>query len=366
VPQARCTYTTLGSQANGMWGYHHGINEMHVAIGCTHVRTRLGGGAKGLRANDLVRLALERSATARQAVDSITDLLARHGQASSNGGSGIDGAFLIADGGEAFAVESCGQYWVLQEISEVRAMSDCCSVRQDWNRIAPGLADQAIARAWWPEDGSKLDFAGTLALAGANISSAMRRWGRATYLLQEQNGNIDGAFLRRLLADHYEETTEGAAANTVAPLPLCQHGKRATETRTAVSLVAELDPKVESPALAWYAFGPPCLTVYFPIFLAGQLPEPFSDGALDLLARGLWTGADMTTAREQVVRLQEELDQQTAEFLREALELKRQEQLPELQRQATLFHQHALESFEKMMEELVGEQHAAPDTVVAW
>src|SRR5438105_3579234 len=53
--QCRCTHTVVGSQANGMWGYHHGVNEMHVAVGCTHLRTRLGNGAQGLLATDLVR-----------------------------------------------------------------------------------------------------------------------------------------------------------------------------------------------------------------------------------------------------------------------------------------------------------------------
>ncbi len=173
-------------------------------------------------------------------------------------------------------------------------------------------------------------------------------------------------FLRRLLADHYEEAAEETPANVATPLPLCQHGKHAAGLRTAMSLITELDPKGENPALAWWSFGPPCLTVYFPIVVAGLLPEPFTDGALDLLARGLWTGAESAAAREQVVRLQEEFDQQTAEFLRETLDLKGPDRLSELQRQATLFHQHTLESFEKTMEELVGDQQAAPDTAVAW
>src|SRR5947209_1595409 len=97
LPQARATFTAIGSQCAGTWGYHSGINEKHVAIGCAHVRTRLGEGATGLRATDLVRLGLERSCGARQAVDLMTDLLARYGQAAGNGGPQTNGSFLIAD-----------------------------------------------------------------------------------------------------------------------------------------------------------------------------------------------------------------------------------------------------------------------------
>src|SRR5437879_785618 len=98
LPQARCTHTVLGSQAADMWGYYHGINEMNVAIGCTHPRTRLDACSVGLLATDLVRLALERASGAMQALDLLTDLLARHGQATGLPGGGADGAFLIADG----------------------------------------------------------------------------------------------------------------------------------------------------------------------------------------------------------------------------------------------------------------------------
>src|ERR1051326_1242387 len=108
LTQPRCTYTAVGAQAAGMWGYHCGINEKHLAIGCAHTRTKFAKGAQGLQATDLVRLGLERSTSARQAVDLITDLLARHGQAAGNGGPATDGSFLVADGREAFALETSG------------------------------------------------------------------------------------------------------------------------------------------------------------------------------------------------------------------------------------------------------------------
>src|SRR5215831_11396626 len=60
VPQARETYTTIGAQPRGQWGYRHGVSDRGVAAGCTRLRTRLTCERPGPRGPDLVRLALER------------------------------------------------------------------------------------------------------------------------------------------------------------------------------------------------------------------------------------------------------------------------------------------------------------------
>src|SRR5208283_2387196 len=98
---------------------------------------------------------------------------ARHGQGAFAGCPDEychDGAFLIADLREAFLIEASGRAWVCQEVRELRVASDVCTIRQDWDAISPGLAGQTIACGWWPEDGSKLDFAGVLG-AGAGTDS---------------------------------------------------------------------------------------------------------------------------------------------------------------------------------------------------
>ena len=153
----------------------------------------------GLTGPDLVRLALERCGSARQALDLLTDLLARHGECG-------DHNFLLADPHEAYTLEAAGRHWAAQEIHQVRAVGDAAVIRQDWYRLSAGLAGEAINSGWWPEDGSKLDFAGRPGRRASPAGSALRRWGRTTRLLEEQNGHIDAAFLRRLLADHYDGT----------------------------------------------------------------------------------------------------------------------------------------------------------------
>jgi dipeptidase len=361
LPQVGQTVTVVGLRSVGAWGYDHGVNEHGVAIGCTALTTRLHGEAIGLVGPDLVRLGLERSRTARQAFDVIVDLIARHGQGHAAGectGPAPDGsAFLIVDGREAFAVESAGRHWAMQEVRSVRALTDVATIRQDWDGIARGLASEAIKNGWWADDGSKLDFAAALAPDGIP-GSALRRWGRATLLLEEQHGHLDAAFLRRVLGDHYEGCDDEAdpLEPGEGPAPLCMHGQTAWQPATVAGLVAHL-PSDGRPPIVWYAPGPPCLSAYLPVLVAGELPremcmsgQKFADDGVpkgvqdrmrQLLAHLDQDRTAWQLASETLGRLQARLDQETDEFIDQM----RSKNQAEQGRQATLFMQHAVERF---------------------
>src|SRR5687767_9895071 len=79
LPQVRQTCAVLGVGLEGDWGLVHGCNEHQVTIGTTGWRCRRQFEQNGLTGPDLVRLALERSHSAVNAVDVLTDLIARHG-----------------------------------------------------------------------------------------------------------------------------------------------------------------------------------------------------------------------------------------------------------------------------------------------
>jgi dipeptidase len=363
LPQARETFRVLGSQARGRWGYQHGVNEHGVAAGAVPLRTRLSRDQPGLTGPDLVRLVLERCQSAAQAVQLLTDLIGRHGQGVFPGcpaWAGCDHAFLIADAREAFAVETGGASWVYQEVQEIRALSGLCTVRQDWDRISPGLAGRAIEAGWWPGDGSKLDFAG--AVGSGDADSALRRWGRATLLLGQQNGHLDADRVRRLLGDHYEGCADEVDPRRpdAGPAPLCRHGS--ANAATAASLVVSLTGAQPGLPVAWCTFGPPCLGVYFPVFLDGDLPHPFTalEGAdrpasqserlrLYLIQRP----EHRDRVREGLGRLQARFDQESGEFAAETLPLKQQGAAEEVSRRGRLFLQHCLEAFDEVLSGLL-------------
>jgi hypothetical protein len=123
------TLRFLGSRPSWMWGVEHGANEAGVAVGNATIYTTLDprGMPPALTGMDLVRLALERAATALDAVSVVTELLERHGQ----GGSGHEGAdrpywssFLLADPRSAFVVETSGRHYEIECVERARATSN--------------------------------------------------------------------------------------------------------------------------------------------------------------------------------------------------------------------------------------------------
>jgi secernin len=354
LPQARQTFTVLAARFAGSWGYSHGINERGVVAGATAVRTRLPNDLPGLTGPDLVRLALERSSTALQAVDVVTDLVSRHGP-------GVGGAehdegdpvLMLADGKEAYLLAACSTYWAVQEVREVRAQCDVCQLRQDWDRISPGLASEAISRGWWPDDGSKLDFAG--ALVGDDEIGAMglRRWGRAPMVLEQNNGQVDTAMMRRLLAELGEAARGGADA-----------------AEPAASLVVRTSREADKSVLAWWCCGIPGESVYLPLTLDGDLPVGLtadSSGGCPLW-RQAWRLEEMAArdpqtraaARSVFPSLQARFDRDATDYLSEAAALRARGEEAGLRRLASSFMQHATERFEEACEGLCSAAHDHP------
>jgi dipeptidase len=362
IPQAPQTLTVLASRSRGALGYHNGVNEKGLAVARTSLRTRLDGEQKGLTGAELVRLLLERATSARLAVDLAIELIGRHGQARDDKEAEPDSAFLIADGAEAFVLVIFGSWWLEQEVADWRAVSEVCQLHQNWGRIAPGLADHVIQRGWWPNDGSKFDFeqalGNDLQNTGEGCGERIRRKGRATAMLEQQHGRLDLCCLRHLLSDHSESV--GAAEQGREPDPW--------SAPEAMSLLACLNPQ---PArTAWYAFGPPCVSVYFPFFFEGDIPAAFGwERSAELSVceqlrrltqragsdRGRWLNL-----REALGALQARFEQETREFQEEVKELIEQGQRTEVGRQAGAFMQHNLECFEDLCRSLLHDARQPP------
>lgn len=361
LAQARQTWTVLGSQPGGQEGIDHGVNEHHVAAGWVPLPRALPLAGPALTGPELVRLLLERSSNARHAVDLLADLVERHGVHET------DAAFLLTDAREAFAVETAGRHWVYHEVGQVRAAGTARIIGQDWDRISCGLAGLMIEQGRWPEDGSKLDCARALRHDLPEPAADLRRWGRATLLLEQQNGHLDAAFVRRLLGDHYEDVDPLAV---VAGTPtLCQHAPGGEGTVTAASLVTALPADPNRLPLAWCAFGPPCSSLYFPLFLDGELPASFTAAGggealwrrLPRLAqRLLFDPERWVQVRDVLRRLQARFDREAEEFTADAAALKRCDDRGELQRQAGFFMQHVLERFEEVAGSLFPVHDALP------
>jgi secernin len=129
-------------------------------------------GVVGLTGTDLVRLALERGTRAEHAVDVIVELLQRHGQAQAEhlAGESRHASFLVADPDQAFALETAGSCWAVDQVRTVRALSGGLSItgfadrHGHWLRATLGgaAARQARALSLGERAGSAADLARAL------------------------------------------------------------------------------------------------------------------------------------------------------------------------------------------------------------
>jgi secernin len=298
VPQVEVTYATLGSSPYWCWGYEEGINEHSVVIGNEAIFTKTframaeqyvqhGAAALGLLGMDVVRLTLERSTTARQAVEVMGALIEQYGQFGSGVPTkphdlgGYDGSFLIADPSEAWIVEAVGRRWVAQRITQGTAsISNQPSIRMAWELGSEDVVDYAVELNWWPaEFASSFDFARAYIDERVPRQVSHLRAMRSRQLLAEQQGQITPQWMKRIARDHYEDTfLQGPYFDAADPdfHSLCMHASPAHFTwgNTASSCIAVLPRSATELPVFWWTPGPPCNGCYVPFFVHGRkLPD---------------------------------------------------------------------------------------------
>lgn len=298
LPQAERTYAHLGSSPYWCWGYEEGINEHSVVIGNEALFTRplrqlaqaqRGGQAQelGLLGMDIVRLALERSRTAAEAVDLAGRLVEGFGVFGSGvPGKGhaegaYDNAFLIADPREAWIVETVGRRWAARCVRQgVASISNQPSIRSAWDRGSADLAAHAIAQGWWPADApADFDFARAYVDEQVARQVSHLRMMRSRQLLGERQGEVTVPWMMRIARDHYEDTfLAGPYFDAADPdvLSLCMHVSPAGFTwgNTATSCVAVLPDDADGLPVFWWTPGPPCTGCYVPFFVHGSRLPP--------------------------------------------------------------------------------------------
>ncbi|ELT93402.1 hypothetical protein CAPTEDRAFT_228449 [Capitella teleta] len=167
IEQVGHTHAVMLSRPSWLWGAEMGSNEHGVCIGNEAVWTKVTSPREEkLLGMDLIRLALERSTTAKGAVDVITALLAEVGQ----GGSLLDDpapsdnahghvAFLICDPVEAWVLETSDQCWAAERVSNgVRNISNQLTITTKIDAMSPGLKEYAQSKGWWNPDEGEFNF----------------------------------------------------------------------------------------------------------------------------------------------------------------------------------------------------------------
>lgn len=148
IPQVPNRFGLILSKPSWIWGAEIGINTQGVIIGNEAVFTKLvERKSQSLLGMDLLRLGLERGSTAREALETITQLLEEYGQAGPAGyrdkSFRYDNSFIIADANEAWKLETAGHYWVAKKVRHYCAISNELTIESDYDLACNGLEDFA-------------------------------------------------------------------------------------------------------------------------------------------------------------------------------------------------------------------------------
>ncbi|MCC7282583.1 MAG: hypothetical protein IT556_09385 [Acetobacteraceae bacterium] len=282
IPQAAETQAVLLSRPFWCWGAEIGANAAGVVIGNEAVFSHLHPPRRepALIGMDLVRLGLERAATAEAAVAAIIALLERHGQGGDCGHLNeryYDNAFLVADPREAFVLETVGRLWVAGRVQRARAISNALSIGRGaaW-RTSPALIEDASARGL-ADDPAALDFAACyLDPERDTLTQGRARSARATELLARRDGTLTVADMMAVLRDHGPAAERDAAWHPArAPgRSICMHAAGHDRGgQTTASMVSEIG--ADGQAVHWVTgTAAPCLSIFKPVVIeAGLAPQ---------------------------------------------------------------------------------------------
>lgn len=202
LPQVASTRAVLLSRPAWMWGCEMGANDAGVVGGNEAVFTRFPVEKTGLTGMDLLRLALERAGTAREAAQVIVELLAAHPQGGRMGfrneGFRYHSSFLLADAREAWVLETAGPYWALERVRGVRTISNALSIGAP-DEVHPGAADEARRRGWLGR-GETFDFA--RCFTNPLYRHLTGGWQRQACTTKSLGGVRDAHGVMRTLRDH--------------------------------------------------------------------------------------------------------------------------------------------------------------------
>lgn len=266
IPQVEHTHAVLLSRPFWMFGGEMGVNEHGVAMGNEAVFTREPYHKKNdaLLGMDILRLALERSTTARQAWNVIVELIRVHGQGgvhTMGGTKYYHNSFLIADAEEAFVLETAGKHWALKQVYEIASISNCLTIEDDYDETSRGLEEFARQRGY-VRRGIEFNFQRDLGDSlYTHFARGKIRAGCSYGLMHGKKRAITSLDMMNILRYH---NTEGEYHPGKKPMEgLCLHAGGLISTQTTGSMVAVMK-KGHPPLVFLTGTSAPCMSIFKP------------------------------------------------------------------------------------------------------
>jgi dipeptidase len=282
IPQEKETFEVILSKPFQMWGAEMGVNEFGLVIGNEAVFTNVKFNKKeiGLTGMDLLRLALERCKTAREALKTIATLLKQHGQNACGGYQNksfyYHNSFLIADTKEAFIFETAGKSWAYRQIDSLGSISNGLTISDDYEEVHWGKEPRTLQKLFTGKSGNFRNYFSDLLYTTAGKASK-RQACTLGFLEKKENLSVLDFFEAMRQHNLPQEVFDPKKANTGS---ICMHATGFTNpSDTTGSMVAEI--RKERPSTIWLsATSYPCLSLYLPFYFGNSIDTvAFSPGA---------------------------------------------------------------------------------------
>ncbi|HWQ50667.1 MAG TPA: hypothetical protein VN369_02585 [Terriglobales bacterium] len=292
------TYAMIGSQPWWMWGFEMGVNECGVAIGNEAEWSNVPpNDVDALLGMDLLRLGLERGATAREALDVIIVLLEKYGQ----GGSCKYGVtrdqycyhntFILSDPKEIYLLETVNSHWVWRRLTEVQGISNIYTIGENYDAHSKGIEAFAVSQGLHAS-GQSFDFSKSFMLLNTRSMSGFPRAAWAGKQLAGLRGALNAENTLAILRGHYEgELVENRWSPVSCCQPaVCMHGGEPGRCQTAATMVVDYHDTKDKELLFtyWGSVCPPCCSVAVPFYNTGYVPAVLGVGTNKYSVGSFW------------------------------------------------------------------------------
>jgi secernin len=291
IPQVKHTFAMLGAKPYWMWGFEIGVNERGVVIGNEAEDSILAiDEDEGLLGMDLLRLGLERGATAHEAMHVITELLERYGQNANAHVSAdyrYDNSYIIADAKEAWVLETAGRKWAAKRVKDYTAISNCYSITGEYDEASADI-DSYARQLRLLAPGAPFDFTHAYSRMVLRQQRSVPRYRRLLSLLSRQYGTLSEYSVTSILRDHFEDDLIAPryGAGEALFANICMHAMAETDSKTAASLIVTWHDDLGIKCR--HCFSSPCVSAYIPVYMTGYLPPSFQQGGASFAPSSLW------------------------------------------------------------------------------
>ncbi|KAF0111527.1 MAG: peptidase C69 family protein [Chloroflexi bacterium] len=278
IPQVIETHQVLLAKPFWIWGAEMGSNEFGLTIGNEAVFTRVPyGKAPGLIGMDFLRLALERSKTAYEALITITDLLEIHGQSGNCGFAHkmyYHNSFLICDPDEAWVLETAGKEWAAEKIKDIRSISNAITIGSKWDLASRNLVSHAIEKGWC-KDAADFSFSRCYSEPVYTLfSDARKRQTCTTKQLLGAKGKLNLGMMMSILRHHGGNLNEKWSPDKgITGADVCMHAGWGPirGSQTTGSMVSQID---RTDTVHWVTgTSAPCTSNFKPVWMDCGIPE---------------------------------------------------------------------------------------------